>query len=249
MIELLTIVVPVRNEAQNIGPLFEQLARDVMTRSEVLIVYDTDTDPTVAAARSKASSAPFDVRLIRNSFGSGPANALRAGFDAARGDAVVVVMADLSDQLTVIDRMILRMNDGADLVAGSRYVRGGRQDGGPFLKGILSRTAGVSLRVASGLPTYDATNAFKMYRTSHLRALRIDSSHGFEISMEITVKGWLAGWRIDELPAIWTDRVAGSSKFQLWRWLPRYLHWYFYALKNSLLKRIFRRRMLGKKAG
>jgi hypothetical protein len=61
----------------------------------------------------------------------------------------------------------------------------------------------------------------------------MESSRGFEISLEITVKGWLHGWRIAEIPACWTDRVAGRSKFRLWRWLPRYLRWYLYAMRRA----------------
>ena len=130
--------------------------------------------------------------------------------------------------------MYARICAGDDVVCGSRYMRGGRQNGGPLLKRVLSRVAGVSLFWVLGLPTHDATNAFKAYRTSLLRALEIEGDGGFEISMEITIKAWLAGGRITEMPATWTDRTAGTSKFRLWKWLPRYLHWYFYALRGRL---------------
>lgn len=195
-------------------------------------MYDSEDDPTVAEVRRQASRLPFELRLVRNNLGAGPANALRAGFAAAQGDAIVVVMADLSDDLPVIDRMYARVQAGDDVVCGSRYMRGGRQLGGPLLKRTLSRTAGLSLYWGAGLPTHDATNAFKMYRTSCLRALDIEGDGGFEISMEITIKAWLSGWRVTELPATWTDRTEGTSKFRLWKWLPRYLRWYFYAVKG-----------------
>ena len=85
----------------------------------------------------------------------------------------------------------------------------------------------------AGLPVHDATNSFRLYRTSLLRSLTIESRQGFEISLEITVKAWRGGWRVGEVPARWSDRVAGKSKFKLWRWLPRYLQWYFYALRGG----------------
>jgi dolichol-phosphate mannosyltransferase len=229
--ELLSIVVPVRNEADNIRPLFEALARDVKSTSEVLLVYDSEDDPTLPEARKHAGMLPFELHLVRNTFGKGPANALRAGFASASGEAIVVVMADLSDDVSLIDEMRNRLKSGCDVVCGSRYMRGGRQVGGPLLKRTLSRIAGTSLYFI-GLPTHDATNAFKMYRTSLLRSLSIEGDGGFEISMEITVKSWLAGAQICEIPATWTDRVAGASKFRLMKWLPRYTHWYLYALRG-----------------
>jgi dolichol-phosphate mannosyltransferase len=233
---MVSIVVPVRSEAESISRLFDALAASVTSEAEVLIVYDDERDPTVPEARNQASRLPFELRFIRNDLGAGPANALRAGFAAARGDAVVVVMADLSDDLPVIDRMYTRIAAGDDVVCGSRYMRGGRQLGGPLLKRMLSRAAGISLYWGAGLPTHDATNAFKMYRASCLRSLPIQSNRGFEISMEVTIKAWLAGWRVTELPATWTDRTEGSSKFRLWKWLPRYLHWYVYAVRGRFAR-------------
>jgi dolichol-phosphate mannosyltransferase len=233
---MLSVVIPVRNEPDSIGRLFSALTATVRSEAEVLVVYDTEDDPTVPEARRHIDRLPFELRLVRNDLGAGPANALRAGFDSARGDAIVVVMADLSDDLPVIDRMYARIEAGDDVVCGSRYMRGGRQWGGPLLKRMLSRTAGVSLYWGARLPTHDATNAFKMYRAACLRSLNIEGDGGFEISMEITIKAWLSGWRVTELPATWTDRTEGTSKFRLWKWLPRYLHWYFYALKGRFAR-------------
>jgi dolichol-phosphate mannosyltransferase len=227
---LLSIVIPVRDEADNIPQLFDALAREIKSNAETIIVYDQQDDPTIPEARKQKHRLPWNLRLVKNELGPGPANALRAGFEAAGGDAIVVVMADLSDDLALIDQMYTRIQSGDDLVCGSRYMRGGRQYGGPLLKRMLSRAAGTSLYWFAALPTHDATNAFKTYRTTCLRSLNIEGGAGFEISMEIVIKAWLAGWRIGELPATWTDRTVGASKFRLWKWLPRYLHWYFYAL-------------------
>ncbi len=227
---MLSIVIPVRDEAGNIPQLFDALAREIKSNAEAIVVYDAEDDPTVAEALKQKHRLPWNLRLVKNERGPGPANALRAGFEAAAGDAIVVVMADLSDDLTLVDQMYARIQSGDDVVCGSRYMRGGRQYGGPLLKRILSRAAGISLYWCAGLPTHDATNAFKAYRTSCLRSLNIEGSGGFEISMEIVIKAWLAGWRVGELPATWTDRSVGTSKFRLWKWLPRYLHWYGYAL-------------------
>jgi dolichol-phosphate mannosyltransferase len=226
---MLSIVMPVHNEAANIERVLAALAKAVHVPAEVLIVYDDETDSTLPVARSCVPPPATEYRLVCNTLGRGPANALKSGFAAARGESVLVTMADLSDDLPALDRMLARLADGYDLVAGSRYVQGGKQLGGPWVKGKLSRLAGISLHTI-GLPTHDPTNSFKLYRTERLRELSLTSTHGFEINLEIVAKAWRAGWRITEVPATWIDRVAGRSNFKFWRWLPRYLRWYAYAV-------------------
>jgi hypothetical protein len=142
-------------------------------------------------------------------------------------------MADLSDDLAVVPRMVeLIRDEGYDVVCASRYMRGGRQIGGPRLKGLLSRAAGVSLHWLASLPTHDATNAFRAYRRSILEEFPIESRAGFAYSLEILAKAHAAGRRITEVPSTWRDRSAGQSRFRLRAWLPHYLRWYLYALTH-----------------
>ncbi len=188
----LSIVIPVRNEAENIRPMLEALAQALEVPVEILIVYDDESDTTLPVVKSLAARPGIEYRTVRNLLGPGPSNAIKAGFAAARGDAVIVMMADLSDDLRALGPMIDKFEAGYDLVSGSRYMAGGEQVGGPWLKGKLSRMAGVTLNLL-GLPTRDATNSFKLYRTERLRSLSLESRHGFEIGLEITVKGWRAG--------------------------------------------------------
>jgi len=82
-----------------------------------------------------------------------------------------------------------------------------------------------------GVPTHDATNAFKMYNVAMLNLPQIDSKEGFELNLEITVKAFLQGRLIAEIPSVWIDRTAGTSRFRLWKWLPSYLRWYLYAFR------------------
>ncbi len=229
MTGLTSFVIPVRNEAENIRPMLEALSAAVHTPAEILIVYDEESDPTLAVVRSLVATPSLEYRLVRNTFGRGPANALRAGFATAFGDALIVMMADRSDDLRALDPMMKRFAEGYDLVAGSRYMLGGEQIGGPWLKGKLSRVAGRSLKMF-GLPICDPTNSFKLYRTERLRQLSLESAGGFEINLEIVGKASRAGWRMTEVPSRWEDRTEGRSKFKLWRWLPRYLRWYGYTL-------------------
>jgi hypothetical protein len=110
---------------------------------------------------------------------------------------------------------------------------GGEQRGCPVVKSWMSRTAGRSLNLLTRIPTQDVTNSFKLYRRSFLESVQIESRGGFEIGMELTVKAFVTGRRVTEVPSIWTDRTAGASRFRLIRWLPRYLRWYFFALRRS----------------
>jgi hypothetical protein len=116
-------------------------------------------------------------------------------------------------------------------------MKGGRQIGGPLLKKTLSRAAGVSLWYMTSLPTHDATNSFKLYKKSMLDKIDIQSENGFEIGMEIVVKSHFAGYKVTEVPCSWTDRTEGESRFRIYKWMPKYLRWYFYALRKNFLKK------------
>ncbi len=118
---------------------------------------------------------------------------MRSGIAAARAPYVVVSMADGSDDVEVIDRMVALAQDGADVVAASRYMHGGRQVGGPFLKGLMSRMAGLTLQWFGRVGTHDATNNFKLYSRRYLDTVTIESEGGFELALELTVKAALAG--------------------------------------------------------
>lgn len=222
---LLSVVVPVYNEAENILPLLAALRKELGVAHETLLVYDFDEDTTLPPAREFASDYP-PLRLVRNSMGPGALNALKTGLGEARGDAIVVTMADLSDDITQIERMAHLIGEGNAVVSPSRYMRGGAQHGGPRLKGLLSRLAGVSLDLLTGVGTHDATNNFKAYSRALIDEVQIESGSGFELGLELTVKAYLSGLRVTEFPTTWRDRTAGESRFKVLKWMPGYLRWY-----------------------
>ncbi len=236
----ISLVIPVHNEAENIGALLDSVAEHVGVDCEALICYDFDEDNTLPVARGYQSR--FErMRFVKNAYGRGPLGAIRSGFEEASGAAVIVVMADLSDDLPKVPRMVELFHEGCAVVAASRYMRGGRQIGGPWLKKTLSRLAGVSLYYLAGLPTHDATNSFRLYSKELLDSVKIESTGGFEVALELTVKAHLRGMRIAEVPATWLDRTAGKSRFRLWQWLPHYLRWYRAAISGRLRGRGKRR--------
>ena len=233
MTPALSIVIPVYEEPDNIGPTLRRVAEHVRTPHEVLVVYDFDADTTVPIVRALQPAMP-SVRLLRNDLGRGVLNAMRAGIDAALAPLVLITMADGSDEMECVDPMVALARDGADLVAASRYVRGGRQEGGPRLKGILSRIAGLSLHWFAGVPIHDATSNFKLYRREFLESVTIESTGGFELALELTVKARLARRQMAEVPTVWRDRTSGGSRFKLRAWLPKYLRWYLVALRERV---------------
>ena len=225
-----TIVVPVYNEGDNIRQTLAELDARVRVDAEVWLVYDRDDDTTVPPARELEGKTRLPFRLVRNKYGRGALNAIKTGLEDATGDFVVVTMADLCDPPEVINEMVAAAErENADIVCASRYMKGGKQYGGPKFKGFLSHTAGLLLCWFARLPTHDPTNSFKLYRKSFLNTVTVESTGGFELGLELVVKAHLARRRIVEVPTTWRDRVAGQSNFKLWKWLPHYLKWFFRA--------------------
>jgi hypothetical protein len=166
------------------------------------------------------------VRLQRNDRGPGALNAIRSGIAASRGRHVLVGMADGSDDHSVADRMVALAEAGASLVAASRYAPGGVQVGGPRSKVLASRAAGLLLHHLGGMPIHDPTNNYKPYSRDFLDEVGIESMGGFEVALELSVKAYALGYRMAEVPATWYGRTAGTSRFELRRWLPLYLRWW-----------------------
>ena len=229
----LSIVVPVYNEPDNIGPTLRRIEAEVTTPHEVLVVYDFDGDTTVPVVRDLQAELPA-VHLHRNDLGHGVLNAMKAGITASHAPLVLITMADGSDEMDRVDDMVQMGQQGAAIVAGSRYMKGGGQVGGPLLKRTLSRAAGLSLHWLAGVPIHDATNNFKLYRRDFLQSVMIESTGGFELALELTAKATRAELPMAEVPTMWRDRTAGESRFDLRAWLPRYLRWYVHVFRGRI---------------
>ena len=233
----LSIVIPVYNEPDNIGPTLRRITSEVRTPHEILVVYDFDADTTVPVVRDLQAELPA-VRLHRNEIGRGVLNAMKAGIAASTARLVLITMADGSDEMDRVDDMVRLGQGGAAVVAASRYMKGGGQVGGPLLKRLLSRAAGLSLHWLAGVPIHDATNNFKLYRRDFLDSVTIESTGGFELAIELTAKAARAQLRMAEVPTTWRDRTAGQSRFKLRAWLPKYLRWYMHIYRGRLRRLI-----------
>ncbi len=224
---MLTIIIPVYNEGENITSAVERIEKEVKYPYQINLIYDSDEDTTLEPAKN------LNVNLVKNKYGKGVLNAIKTGLENVQTEFAIVTMADLSDPPEVINNMLdSAIKNNSSIVCASRYMVGGKQIGGPFLKKMMSKYAGLSLHYLAGIPVHDVTNSFKLYRKSFLDNVKIESTGGFELGLELVVKAFKNGDIITEVPTVWTDRVAGKSNFKLIEWLPKYLKWYFMAFRG-----------------
>jgi dolichol-phosphate mannosyltransferase len=223
-----SIVIPAYNEGKDILPVLDRLFEAVTLPCEVLIVVDFAEDTTIPTVEEYAREEPR-LRLVISTYGRGPANAIRFGIDNAAAPVTVVTMADGCDDARQIDDLARLVERGVAVAAASRYMAGGQQVGGPYLKSMISKTAGRSLRMLAHIGTRDATNSFKAYSTAFVREVGIESRAGFEIGIELTAKARRLRRPVAEIPTIWLDRQAGVSNFKVAQWIPKYFKWYLFA--------------------
>ncbi len=224
----LSIVIPAYNEQDNIVDIVKRVEQSIDVPHELIVVNDHSTDNT-GQLIEEISQQHNNIILVENKLNRGFANAIKTGFDKARGDTVIPVMADLCDDIFLVKKMWDKINEGYDVVCGSRYIKGGARIGGSKIKGFFSYSVGRSLHYLLGLPTHDISNAFKMYRKEVLGSVDIKSK-GFEISMEIPLKAYYLGFRITEVPTVWRERQKGKSSFKMFKLFPAYLKLYIWAI-------------------
>jgi dolichol-phosphate mannosyltransferase len=228
-----SVVIPVYNEGEDVVRHLQRILREVLLPAEILVVHDMPEDTTVPYAQQLAEHDPR-VRTVLNTYGRGPANAIRFGIDAAAAPVAVVTMADGCDDPRQIDDLARLVDRGVVVAAASRYMPGGQQVGGPRFKRMASRWAGRTLWWLARVGTRDATNSFKAYDTSFVREVGIESNTGFEIGIELTAKATRMRRPVAEIPTIWLDRQLGQSNFDVGRFMPSYLRWYFFAFGPRL---------------
>jgi dolichol-phosphate mannosyltransferase len=228
-----SVVVPAYNEGEHILGVLDRLFESVRLPCEVLVIVDTPDDTTIPVTEEYAVKEPRLVTLI-NTYGRGPANAIRYGIEHAKAPVAVVTMADGCDDARQIDELARLVERGVAVAAASRYMPGGQQVGGPILKSAMSKWAGRTLKTFAHVGTRDATNSFKAYSTEFVREVGIDSRDGFEIGIELTAKAKRLRRPVAEIPTIWLDRQAGVSNFKVAKWVPSYVRWYRYAFGGTL---------------
>lgn len=230
---LMTIILPVKEEQKNISWIIRKIKKTVIAKHEILIVYDSVKDNTLTIAR-KLRKKYKNLLLVKNKKGNGVLNAIKTGINKARGNIIVVIAADRTDDPKTINKMYKKILEGYDIVCPTRYSKGGKAVGQITLKSILSRLSGISTPFLLGIPTSDLTYSFKMFRKMVFDKIKIDSKDGFEFAEELLIKSHFAGFKIIEIPTLWIDRKYGESKFKLAAWFPRYIYWYLWGISKRI---------------
>jgi glycosyltransferase involved in cell wall biosynthesis len=231
----LSLIIPAHNEADNLVNLISKIEESVDIPHELVIVNDHSTDNT-AELLDKLCRQYRNIKVVENKLAAGFGNALKTGFRNCGTDLMVPIMGDLCDELSTVRKMYDKINEGYDIVCGSRYIPEGARIGGSRLKAFLSSWGGRSIHYLLGIPTHDIPNAFKMYRKKVIESIEI-KSHWFEISMEIPLKAYYLGFKITEVPTVWRERMKGKSSFRVFKLLPNYLKLYIWAILMRLIKR------------
>jgi dolichol-phosphate mannosyltransferase len=211
------VIVPTYNEADNIGQVID-LVLAQPTPISILVVDDNSEDGTAAVVRAAMDEAPERVHLIERSGKLGLGTAYLRGFRyaLARDFAFICEMdADLSHDPDDLPRLIETVETGqADLAIGSRYVGGVRVINWPLPRLVLSYAAGIYTRAITRMPIRDVTAGFKCFHRRVLEALPLDrvNSDGYAFQVEMHYRTWRAGFDIEEVPVIFTERTEGQSK-------------------------------------
>lgn len=215
-----TILAPAFNEEEVITDFVMATMSGIHSNWELLIIDDGSTDATPAMLQSLEAAHPR-LRVITHEVNRGLGAALKTGFQAARGEVVVTMDADLSHPLTTVPGLVKAVRE-ADAAFGSRFVPGGGMVGIPKKRAAISVVGNLVFRLLFATRTRDLTTGLRAYRTEVVRGLSLNA-RGFAIQLEITANLIAQGRRIVELPLVLTPRPAGESKMRYLRLLPSYV--------------------------
>lgn len=224
-LQLLSVVIPARDEEQCIAATVEHLHVELRLNGvphEIIVIDDGSVDKTWEALQQTQERIAI-LRAVQNSGPHGFGRAVVLGFDNAKGDAIVVMMADESDDCRDVMRYWHTLNSGYDCVFGSRFVKGGRAIDYPWLKLWMNRCANLFIRVLFRIKANDITNAFKGYRREVIDGCRPFLSPHFNLTVEIPLKAIVRGYTWTVIPITWRNRRAGTAKLKIKEMGSRYL--------------------------
>jgi dolichol-phosphate mannosyltransferase len=224
-LSLLSVVIPARDEEDCIASTVEHLQVELSLRSvphEIVVVDDGSTDKTWSVLTNLATKIS-ELRPVQNVSQHGFGRAVTLGLDHMKGDAVVIMMADESDDCRDVVRYWQKLNEGYDCVFGSRFMKGGGVIDYPRLKLFINRLANFFLRVLFRVKLNDTTNAFKAYRASVIEGCRPLIAPEFNLTVELPLKAIVRGYSWAVVPITWRNRRHGMAKLKIKEMGSRYL--------------------------
>ena len=238
-LRLLSIVIPARDEEGCINSTVEHLHLELQLHGvphEIVVVDDGSSDRTWQKLQDSRQRVP-ELRPLQNPGQSGFGRAITYGLDNIAGDAVVIMMADESDDCRDVVRYWELLNQGWDAVFGSRFVKGGGVIDYPWLKLRVNRLANFFIRLIFGCKLNDTTNAFKAYRASVINGCRPILSPHFNLTVELPLKTIVRGYSWTVIPITWRNRRSGDAKLKLREMGSRYLFICFYVWLEKYFSR------------
>jgi len=216
---LVSVVLSTYNERENLSklvPLIETILADNRINGEIIVVDDNSPDGTSGVAR-ELSERYGNVRLLWRPGKLGPGSAHADGYRFAEGDIIVGMDTDFSHSPYDIPRFVAKINDGFDVVVGSRYIHGGQYQVNSLQtlkKSIASRLGNILIHLLSGVPVHDFTTALRAIKREVVHNVQTQSK-GNSFFMEFIIKAYREGYKMTEVPIVFRDRVAGQSKLSL----------------------------------
>ena len=228
--KFVSIVIPMKNEEKNCSILVKSVMKTVKKNrwnAEVIIVDDASTDKT-GNVLDKIAKHEKSVKVIHRSPPSGPGRALRKGFAAAKGDVIVTMDGDLSHDPSEMPRLVAMLKD-ADIVCGSRNVKGGKAD---MQKSriIISSVYNFLFRKLIGIPVKDFTSGYRAYKSSAIKSLNLDAKM-FGIYVEIPIKACIKGLKLAEIPIHYHKRLYGRTNLSYLNQGMEYLKYAIWGVK------------------
>ena len=221
----LSIIIPAHNEENHINRVVTELRNELLKERidfEIVIVDDNSRDRTAEA--SDAFARKFkDTKVIHRIGNNGFGRAIRDGLASMKGDCVILVMADCSDDPKDVVRIFRKLEEGYDVVYGSRFMRGAKVYNYPLFKLILNRLANYFIRTLFLMRENDITNAFKGYNARVVKRLWPLEDNHFSITAELPLKAYVNGFTKVMIPVNWYGRDSGVSKLSIMHMGQRYL--------------------------
>ena len=229
-LNLLSVVIPARDEEGCIASTLEHLHLELQMNSvphEIIVVDDGSTDKTIRILKDECQKFS-ELKIVQNSGMYGFGRAIVHGLNNISGDAVVIMMADESDDPRDVVRYWKKLNEGYDCVFGSRFANGGGVIDYPKLKLLLNRLANLFIKFLFRHGLNDTTNAFKAYRKTVIDGIRPILSPHFNITVELPLKAVVRGYSYATIPITWRNRRTGAAKLKIKEMGSRYLFICFY---------------------
>ena len=225
VLSLLSVVIPAKDEEGCIVSTVEHLFVELRLKDvphEIVVVDDGSVDNTWQLLEEARDRIPTLVP-IQNLGPHGFGRAVVCGLDQIKGDAVVIMMADESDDCRDVVTYWKVLNEGYDCVFGSRFIKGGGTIDYPYLKLKINRLANLFLRILFRINLNDTTNAFKAYRHTVIDGCRPFLSPHFNLTIEIPLKAIVRGYSWKVVPITWRNRRSGTPKLTIKEMGSRYL--------------------------